>query len=292
MNRDRMPERAAPVTAGKVREITAISNPLVKEIRALALKKYRDQSRRFVAEGLKLVTDALEKEWPVHYLVHAKSASDQPALQAAAARARARGATILETTAKVLGAITRRDNPQTAIGVFSQRWLEIGDIRPATGELWIGLDRVRDPGNLGTILRTADAFGASGIILIGDCTDPFSLEAVRATMGSIFHVPLARASEAQFLPWRAGWPGSVVGTHLSGAADFRSFAYGEGPVLLLMGNEQQGLTPALAGACNALLRIPMSGEADSLNLAVATALVAFHIRQRYLPPIGAGAGNS
>lgn len=285
-------ERSAPVAPGKVREVTAITNPLVKEIRALALKKYRDQSKRFVAEGLKLVTDALQKDWPIHFLAHAKSASEQTALQQAAARARARGATILETTSKVLGAITRRDNPQTVIGVFSQRWLEVGDIRPSAGQLWIGLDRVRDPGNLGTILRTADAFGASGVILIGDCTDPFSLEAVRATMGSIFHVPLARATEQQFLQWRAGWPGIVAGTHLSGASDFRKFDFGDRPALLLMGNEQQGLTPALAGCCDALLRIPMAGEADSLNLAVATALVAFEIRQRHLPPISGGTGNA
>ncbi len=199
---------------------------------------------------------------------------------------------ILETSEKVLGAITRRDNPQMAIGVFSQQWLELAAIRPEPGQLWIGLDRVRDPGNLGTILRTADAFGVSGVILIGDCTDPFSLEAVRATMGSIFHVPLARASEAQFLEWRGRWPGQVVGAHLSGQTGFRDHDYGAGPVLLLMGNEQQGLTAALAQACDRLIHIPMAGQADSLNLAVATALMAFEIRRPHLLPTAAGGAGA
>ena len=80
----------------------------------------------------------------------------------------------------------------------------------------MALEAVRDPGNLGTIIRTADAVGATGVILVGDTVDPFSVEAVRATMGSIFHVPLARASHAEFEALRARWPGPIVGTHLDG----------------------------------------------------------------------------
>jgi len=133
---------------------------------------------------------------------------------------------------------------------------------------------VRDPGNLGTIVRTADAAGCGGVILVGDCCDPYSVEAVRATMGSIFAVPLYKATVAEFLAWRAGWPGSVVGTLLTATVDHRSARY-ESPTLILMGNEQAGLPPELADACDVNVKIPMRGRADSLNLSVATGIMIY-----------------
>jgi TrmH family RNA methyltransferase len=140
---------------------------------------------------------------------------------------------------------------------------------------------VRDPGNLGTILRTVDAVGAAGVILIGNCCDPTSREAIRATMGSIFAVPLVRASREQFLAWRAGWPGEVVGTHLEAKEDFRKAAY-TAPVLLIMGSEGPGLSESLTRSCTKLVKIPMAGKLDSLNLAVATALTLYQLRGAHL----------
>jgi TrmH family RNA methyltransferase len=186
---------------------------------------------------------------------------------------------VLEVSEKVLSAITRRDNPQIVVGVFTQRFLPLKSVRPEGSDVWIGLDRVRDPGNLGTIIRTADAVGARGVILIGDTTDPFSLETVRATMGSVFAVPLVKTSVDAFLDWRKGFSGLLAGTHLKGAVDYRSVRYDGKPVLLLMGNEQQGLPDELAKTCDKLLRIPQAGRADSLNLAVATGVMLFEIRR-------------
>ena len=91
----------------------------------------------------------------------------------------AAGGTVLEVSEKVLVAITRRDNPQMVVGVFSQKFLPLKDIRAQDGDVWVALDRVRDPGNLGTIIRTVDAVGGRGVILIGETTDPFAVEAVR-----------------------------------------------------------------------------------------------------------------
>jgi TrmH family RNA methyltransferase len=140
----------------------------------------------------------------------------------------------------------------------------------------VALERVRDPGNLGTILRTADAAGCGGVILVGECCDPWSVECVRATMGSIFALPLAKAMPAEFLAWRSGWPGSVVGTLLTAQTDYRSAVYAA-PTLILMGNEQQGLTPEMAAACDVAVKIPMRGRADSLNLAVATGIMIYAV---------------
>jgi TrmH family RNA methyltransferase len=264
---------------GQVKEVTSLANPLVKDIKALALKKFRDQQNAFMAEGLKLVIDALDLGWQVRTLVFAKAGIGNAAVEKVAARTVAAGGTVLEVSEKVLSAITRRDNPQMVVGVFTQKYTALKDIRPKDGDVWVALDRVRDPGNLGTVLRTVDAVGAKGVILVGDTTDPFSVETVRATMGSIFAVPVARANIEAFLAWRKSFPGLVAGTHLKGAVDYRSVDFGSRPVLLLMGNEQQGLPDELAASCDRLLRIPQAGRADSLNLAVATGVMLFEIRR-------------
>jgi TrmH family RNA methyltransferase len=145
----------------------------------------------------------------------------------------------------------------------------------------VALESVRDPGNLGTIVRTVDAVGGDGVILVGDTVDPFSLEAVRATMGSIFHVPLARMNRSDFAGLAGRWPGLMVGTHLTASEDYRAITY-RPPVLLVMGNEQSGLTPELAALCGTLVKIPMAGKADSLNLAVATGVMLFEARRERL----------
>ena len=265
-----------PPAPGKVLHITSLANPIVKEIRGLALSKNRKESRLFVAEGLKLVADAVDAGWTIRRLVHAAKVADEALVARLSATAHARGGQVIAVSEAVLAKIARRDNPQTVIGVFEQRLTPAGAIRPAADAVWVALEGVRDPGNLGTIVRTADAVGAAGVVLIGETGDPFSIEAVRATMGSIFSVALSRASRQDFAALRARWPGLVVGTHLAGATDYRRVAYRR-PVLLVMGSEQSGLTPALAAACETLVKIPMAGKADSLNLAVATGVMLFEI---------------
>jgi TrmH family RNA methyltransferase len=271
---------------GQVKEVTSLSNPIVKDIRSLAMKKFRDQQNAFMAEGLKLVIDAIDLGWTIRTLVFAKAQRGNATVEKIAARTVASSGLVLEASEKVLGAITRRDNPQMVLGVFEQRWTALKDIRPTDGDVWVALDRVRDPGNLGTVIRTVDAVGAKGLILVGDTTDPFSVETVRATMGSVFAVPVARASAEAFIAWRASAKATVVGTHLKGSVDYRTVDYARGPVVLLMGNEQQGLPDELAHACDQLIRIPQAGRADSLNLAVATGVALYEIRRHALPTVG------
>lgn len=267
---------SVPTTSGSVMRITSLTNPLIKEIRGLALPKNRKASGLFIAEGMKLVADALETGWTIRTLVHSVRVADQSLVRRLSAATLARGGQVLVVSDAVLAKITRRDNPQTVVGVFEQKLSPLADIKPAADDLWVGLEAARDPGNLGTILRTIDAVGAKGAILVGQSVDPFSIEAVRATMGSIFHVRLARASHSDFNDLCIRWPGTVVGTHLSGTIDYRQADY-RPPVLLLMGNEQSGLGPELTKACGILAKIPMAGGADSLNLAVATGIMLFEI---------------
>ncbi|MGO7215686.1 TrmH family RNA methyltransferase [Rhizobium ruizarguesonis] len=271
-----------PRRVGQVKEVTSLANPIIKDIKALTNKKSREESGTFLAEGLKLVIDAIELGWAIRTLVYAKAAKGKPLVEQMAAKTVASGGLVLEVSEKVIASITRRDNPQMVVGIFEQRWTPLKGIRPKEGETWVALDRVRDPGNLGTIIRTADAAGASGIILLGETTDPFSLETVRATMGSVFAVPVARATPEEFIAWRKSAGVSVVATHLAGAVDYRTIDYRRKPVVLLMGNEQSGLPEQLAREADALARIPQQGRADSLNLAVATAVMLFEARRHLL----------
>jgi TrmH family RNA methyltransferase len=258
---------------GSFKKVTSLANPLVKDIRALHMKKHRDETGLFMAEGQKLVRDAAEGGWPIHTLAYAAKLAHDSSIGALAAATKASGGTVLEVSAPVLEKITRRDNPQNVVGVFRQRFAR--DDAVGREGLWVALDRVRDPGNLGTIVRTADAAGLSGVALVGTSCDPFTLEAVRATMGSIFHVPLARLSEDALVAQAKRHGARLIGTHLTAdAVDYREADYRQ-PLVLVMGNEQQGLTDTLAAACDQLVRIPMRGKADSLNLAVSTALMIY-----------------
>ena len=273
---------------GRVEEITSTANPRIKWVRGLSAKKNREREGLFLAEGLKLATDALAAGWAIRTLIHAKTAMDEPTIGdrigMLAATVHARGGDVLVVPEKLLTTITRRDNPQAVVAVIEQKMAPLGD-PPKASETWLALDRVRDPGNLGTCLRTADALGVSRVLLVGETTDPFALDAVRATMGSFFHMPLTALAALQFTDWATRWRGAggqVTGTHLAGSVDHRTIDFASGPQLILMGNEQQGLTDDLAGACDRLARIPMSGQADSLNLAVATGIMLFAARSHAL----------
>jgi TrmH family RNA methyltransferase len=258
------------------RAVTSLTNPTVKAVRALHLRKERDTTGLFVAEGLKAVIEGIETGHAPAILMHGppEGIGAHPLLKTAISATLAANGEVIAVTQEILAKVSRRDNPQAVVGVFRQLFQPLSAIEPQAAPCWVALHRVRDPGNLGTIIRTADAAGCGGVILVGECCDPYSVEAVRATMGSIFAVPLVKASEAEFAAWRGGWPGSVVGTLLSAEVDHRQATYAR-PTLILMGNEQQGLTPDMAALCDVNVKIPMRGRADSLNLSVATGIMIY-----------------
>jgi TrmH family RNA methyltransferase len=258
------------------RAITSLANPTVKSLRALHMRKAREETGQFLAEGLKIVTEAVELGRAPRTLLFSDEAASHPLLRRARAVTESAGGDVVEVSASILAKISRRENPQTVLAVFDQTYAALADLDPAAARCWVALQQVRDPGNLGTIIRTADAAGCGGLILIGDCCDPYSVEAVRATMGSIFSVKVARADTGAFIAWRAAWPGSVAGTLLSATTDFRAADY-RAPILILMGAEQSGLTPDLAAICDVTVKIPMRGRADSLNLAVATGIMIYEV---------------
>ena len=245
--------------------ITSPHNPAIKLIRSLSEKKHRQEAGLFLAEGTKVLDRARAEGWTPEYLL--TTGTVEPWGQAA----------LMQIDAKMMASISAQKNAPQAVGVFRQRWMPYADPKGT----WVALEDMRDPGNLGTIIRTADAAGATGVILIGQACDPWGADCVRATMGSIFGVPLVRLTLAEFLDLCRAWPGETVGTHLRATDSYRR-SY-KPPTLLVMGSEGRGLSDAAAHACSTLVRIPMRGGAQSLNVAIATGLMLFETMATWRP---------
>lgn len=256
------------------RTITGFSNPLVKLLRSLRDKKHRRREKRFVAEGLRLLTDARENGFLPEMLVMASGRESHPLLAALKSDVAAAGGEIVEMDEAVLAKVTGKDNPQSVLGVFAEFDTGLARIDRASAPIWLVGQAIRDPGNLGTMLRTGDAVGAGGLILLDDCADPFSAEAVRASMGAVFTQRVARAGWDEFRTWLRSGDGQLVGASLRDAVDYRGVAY-RAPCFLMVGNESQGLPQEYEDECDLRVTIPMLGRADSLNAAIAGAVLAY-----------------
>lgn len=262
------------------REITAFSNPLVKRVQGLREKRHRREEGLFLAEGLRILTEARETGRVPRFLFFAGASAAHPLVRALVTAVEAAGGEAVETTPAILSKLSGKDNPQAVVGVFDQFEARLDDLDRAASPIFLVAERLRDPGNLGTILRTGDAVGAGALILVGDCVDPFSVEAVRASMGALFTVPIVRTGWDAFLPWLRAGAGQLVGLSLQTEHDYRSAAYAA-PTFLLTGNEAQGLPDDYEAACDLLVKLPMLGKADSLNAAVATAVMAYEVLARH-----------
>lgn len=261
-----------------MRYINSLTNPVIKSLRALHERKRRRQLGQFLAEGTRIVTEAMELGWAANCLVFKEGRDNDPMIKRLIHQAEDQGAEIVMVSDAVLAKISRKDNPQMVIASFDERWAPPEQAFSAKDGVWVVLDRVRDPGNLGTILRTADAVSAHGVMLIGDCCDGFSVETVRASMGAVFNVPMAQMTEADFIAHAQSYNGSLIGTALPASVDYREASW-QGPMMLMMGNEQAGLTDALMQTATQLIRMPMLGRSDSLNLAVATGVALYEFQR-------------
>lgn len=249
--------------------ITSTANPIVKSIAALAQKKYRDAEGVFVLEGMDRLNEALANGWELDNLLHV------PEITAEVAPLHSRR---LLVSLEILAHITKKDNPQPVLAVVKQRRLGFRDIAVTQGRLVLVLDRIRDPGNLGTMLRTAEACGVAAVVLAGDCVDEYAPEVIRASMGSLLRVPVVRAAEAECINWLTENKMNTFATHLHATADFADAKLAPHTVnALLMGNESAGLSDALTACATTKIRIPMHGEIESLNVATATAVMLYQL---------------
>lgn len=258
------------------REITGFSNPTVKYLRSLREKKHRKREGVFLAEGLRLLTDARECGHVPQMLVMVAGRDPHPLVAALEESVATAGGEVIVTSPDILSKITGKDNPQSVAGVFAEFDTSLASLDRSASPIWLVAQALRDPGNLGTMLRTGDAVGAGGLILIDDCADPFSVEAVRASMGAVFTQRLARASWDEFLPWLRDGDGQLVAASLRDAVPYRGAPYAA-PCFVMVGNESQGLPEDYEMACDLRVTMPMRGRADSLNAAVAAAVLAYEV---------------
>jgi TrmH family RNA methyltransferase len=258
------------------RQVTAFSNSVVKRLRSLRDKKHRREEGLFLAEGLRILTEARDSGQLPEIIAFSAEGAKHPLAAEIIAASEAQGAEAIEVPPDLLTKMSGKDNPQLLLGAYRQPDASLERIDRSQAPLWIVAQALRDPGNLGTILRTGDAAGAGGLILIDDSADPYSVEAVRASMGAVFTQAIATARWEEFLPWLRSADGQLVGTSLKATHDYLEADYQQ-PCFLLIGNEQQGLPTAYEGECDLLVKIPMAGRADSLNAAMATAVMAFAV---------------
>ena len=256
--------------------ISSQHNQHIKQIRSLRHRHERERSGLFFIEGIRIVTEAVQSGAEIEKLVVApellKSEFGREIIQ----EQRDQGTPCTEVTADVFSSISTKDGPQGIGAVVRQRWEELEHVRLTDMQYWVALDAAQDPGNIGTTLRTGDAAGSTGLILLGSCADPYDATALRASMGAIFSQRLVKASFADFLRWKQQHNYFVVGTSKAAPRDYREVSY-QFPLVLLMGSERLGLSSEQQALCDMMVKIPMVGRSDSLNLAVATGITLYEI---------------
>jgi RNA methyltransferase, TrmH family len=257
--------------------IESLTNPKVKAARALREKKHRREAGLFLAEGLRICTEAREIGRLPEQLFLSAAGMAHPLAAALADACNTAGSELFLTSDAVLSKLSGKDNPQSVIGIYREHATPLADLDRGAAPIWLVAQAMRDPGNLGTLLRTGDAVGAGGVILIDDCVDPFSVETVRASMGAIFTQAIVQTRWDDFIRWMRSGPGALIATSLAaGTVDYRTAAY-PAPAFILIGNEARGLPSTYEAEADVRVSLPMRGKADSLNAAVAAAIMAYKV---------------
>lgn len=256
--------------------ITSFSNSKVKTIRKLEQKKYRQETGLFFIEGLRTVGEAIQTGAAIETLVISPDLLESQFGESLLNHPNLDGVERIEVSKEIYEKLAHKDGPQGIGALIRQNWQKLEDLNIDTEDLWVALDAVADPGNLGTIMRTADAVGCQGIILLGNSTDPYDPTAVKASMGALFSLTLVQSTWDAFKPWRQNHDLMLVGTSDHAETDYQAVKYTR-PLVLLMGSERHGLTTEMMNTCDSLVQIPMVGRSDSLNLSIATSILLYEI---------------
>ena len=250
----------------------------LQSVRTLGKRAERDRTGTFFAEGLRFVGQAVAQNAYIEAVLVVPKTLEHPFGLRLRRQLEQKRVPVWEVTPDLFLRLSRAEEPQWIGAVVRQRWDTLADVQPSPspGLCWVALDQVHSPGNLGTILRTGDAVGASGLILLGNSVDPYDPACVRATMGAIFAQRLVRATAQEFAAWKRRSGCRLVGTSPHAAHDYRAVSY-PAQTVVFMGGEKKGLSEERQRLCDDLVRIPMVGRGDSLNLAVATGVLLYEV---------------
>ncbi|MBZ0299477.1 MAG: RNA methyltransferase [Anaerolineae bacterium] len=255
--------------------ITSTRNPRIVAARKLDQRKHRQEQGRFAVEGLQLLGMALDGGCLPHEVFYCEALFTGETAPALLQQFQRTPAELMAVSAEVLRALSERDTPQGLFATFHLPDTPLDALPLSVGGLVIVLDRLRDPGNLGTILRTADAAGASAVILLTPGVDLYDPRTVRASMGSLFNLPVIQTGDAQALFRRfadANW--RVVGADAARGQYWTELDW-RGSMALVLGNEAQGLSDDLQAGIHEWAALPIHGKADSLNVAVAGGILTY-----------------
>jgi len=271
--------------------ISNAKHPDLRQILRLGDRKEREKTDLYYIEGVRFVSEAAAANVGIETLVVCPQLLTNPHGRKVAARLKASGTPCFEVTLELFERLSLIGDYQGIAAVVRQRWDRLERVEAYGNPFWVAHDTVQSPGNLGTILRTCEAVGGEGAILLGNAIDPYDPWTVRGTMGAMFRLRFVRTGYAGFAAWKRRAHYRIVGTSPHAAQDYRTVSYG-GPVVLFMGCEQRGMTPEQQALCDAMVRIPMVGRSDSLNLGVAAGVLLYELfNQRHRAPVGASGSD-
>lgn len=256
--------------------ITHRSDPSYSKLRILHSLKGRIQTGQYLIEGIRHVARAHDERAPIESLFIEPSALQNPFGQKLARRLKQAGVPTLRLAPKLYQELTLANEPQGIGAVMRQRWTQLVQIDLTASPFWLAVESVDLPGNLGTILRCAEAAGTTGVILVGDGADVFDPACVRATMGALFSLTLVQCTRREFGEWARMNHVSVVGSSPRGLMSYRGFRC-RWPAVLVVGSEREGMSDELLEICNFVVRIPMCGRSDSINASVAAGILLFEL---------------
>ncbi len=253
--------------------LTSRNNPFIKKLRSLQSRKGRAQTDLFLVEGIHHVGAAIEADWEVDALLYAPELLTSDYARDLILRADEKGIASQAASPELFGYLAQKENPQGILAAVRQRNLRFDALRNASH--LAAIISPQDPGNIGTILRTIDAVGADGLILLDGGADLYHPKVVRASMGALFWVPVVQASFADFAIWAKKGEYRLLGTSARGTENLSAVSADLEKWILLLGSEQKGLSPEEIAACDALISLPMRGRGTSLNLAVAAGVLLY-----------------
>ncbi|BAZ12303.1 RNA methyltransferase, trmH family protein [Calothrix sp. NIES-4071] len=246
------------------------------EIQKLQTRTYRDHCGKFYTEGVRNFTKAVDNGFDISAIIYSEKLLTAPLARKLVRNQRRSGILTINITPEQFRHISCTERASGVGAIVRQRWSNLKQISLLSSSYWVALETVRSPGNLGTLIRTSEAFGGAGFIFIGNKIDPFDPDVVRASMSSLFSQKLVRTSYRALGHWLRHQDCTAIGASPDGSVDLDKFNYQQS-TLLFLGEERQGLTQQQRELCQHLVRIPMIGAVDSLNLAVAGSLLMYEV---------------
>ena len=263
--------------------IISSQNSRVKYVKKLSQRNFRQKERKFIVEGIRFVEEALASNWQTEYLLYTDQGVQGERGKGLLKQARDKGVETLEVSENIMGELTDTETPQGVLAVLWQPDYALGDVvKRGQQPLVVIVDGVQDPGNLGTIIRSSDAAAANGVVLLKGTVDLYNPKTLRSSMGSLFHLPVVQAEDAEgALAYLTSLGVTLlVGEPVGGIPIFQANL--QGPVGIVVGNEGSGPREAIFDHKHQKVTIPMPGHAESLNVATATAIMLYEaVRQRY-----------